>query len=219
MKSRFDELLPFYVNGSLPPADREWVDAYLREHPRAVGELDWYRTLQTRLRDEAPAVPAEIGLDRALKRIHAERAHGARAASAAPSALARVLDWLRAAVPQPMLRPALAGAAAVVALQAVTIVHLATQNDDELTQLRAVQPQSVGESGPYLKVNFKPDARESDIRMLLIESGGSLAAGPGQLGDYYVRVPSSRVAALANSLKSNAIVDGVAVVDALPGRP
>src|SRR5687768_8001338 len=49
MKSRFDELLPFYVNGSLPPADREWVDAYLREHPRAVGELDWYRTLQTRL--------------------------------------------------------------------------------------------------------------------------------------------------------------------------
>lgn len=217
MKSRFDELLPFYVNGSLPPADREWVDAYLREHPRAAGELDWYRTLQTRLRDEAPAVPADIGLDRVMKRIHAESTPGARAA--APSALARVLDWLRAAVPQPVLRPALAGAAAVVALQAVTIVHLMNQNDDELTQLRAIQAQGVSDAGPYLKLNFKPDARESDIRMLLIESGGSLAAGPGQLGDYYVRVPSSRVAALAESLKSNAIVDGVAVVDALPGRP
>jgi hypothetical protein len=82
-----------------------------------------------------------------------------------------------------------------------------------------VQRQSVSESGPYLKLNFKPDARESDIRMLLIESGASLAAGPGQLGDYYVRVPSSRVAALADSLKSSSIVEGVAVVDALPGRP
>jgi hypothetical protein len=218
MKSRFDELLPFYVNGSLPPADREWVDAYLRDNPRAAGELDWYRTLQARLRDEAPAVPADIGLDRVLKRIHAEGTHRVRATTGAPSAMARVLDWLRAAVPQPMLRPALAGAAAVVALQAVTIVHLANQ-DDELTQLRAVQRQSVSESGPYLKLNFKPDARESDIRMLLIESGASLAAGPGQLGDYYVRVPSSRVAALADSLKSNSIVEGVAVVDALPGRP
>ena len=42
MKSRFDELLPFYVNGSLPEADRAWVDSYLREHPKAEAELHWY---------------------------------------------------------------------------------------------------------------------------------------------------------------------------------
>ena len=37
--------------------------------------------------------------------------------------------------------------------------------------------------GPYLKVNFKADAREADIRLLLVEIHGSLAGGPGQLGD------------------------------------
>ena len=50
MNTRFDELLPFYVNGTLAEADREWVDAYLREHAQAAAELDGCRTLQTRIR-------------------------------------------------------------------------------------------------------------------------------------------------------------------------
>jgi len=76
----------------------------------------------------------------------------------------------------------------------------------------------VTDQGPYLKVNFKADAREADIRLLLVEVNGSLAAGPGQLGDYYVRVPTTQVTALADKVKASAIVDGVAVVDALPVR-
>ena len=33
--TRFDELLPFYVNGTLSATDRAWVDGYLDEHPTA----------------------------------------------------------------------------------------------------------------------------------------------------------------------------------------
>ncbi len=75
------------------------------------------------------------------------------------------------------------------------------------------------EQGPYLKVNFKGDAREADIRMLLVEVHGSLAAGPGQLGDYYVRIAAPQLDAVTDKLKASAIVDAVAVVDALPARP
>ena len=75
------------------------------------------------------------------------------------------------------------------------------------------------DKGPYLKVNFKSDAREADIRLLLVEVNGSLAAGPGQLGDYYVRVPAPQLAAVTEKLKASGIVDGVALVDALPARP
>jgi hypothetical protein len=218
MKSRFDELLPFYVNGSLTEADRAWVEDYLRENPRAAGELAWYRSLQTRLRSDVPAVSSEIGLERAMQRIRGDSvkqpARGARS-----SRLGLLVDWLRAALPQPLLRPALVGAVAVVALQTVAIVQLVNQRDDELSQVRALQVGSVPERGPYLKINFKADAREADIRMLLIQSNGSLAAGPGQLGDYYVRVPAAQVPTLADTLKTNPIVDGVAVVDALPARP
>ena len=219
MKSRFDELLPFYVNGTLAEADRAWVDDYLREHPKAAAELGWYRSLQARLREDAPAVSSEIGLERAIGRIRTEGPAPElprRASATQPSRLSSLREWLSSLVPQPALKPAFAGALAVVALQAVVIVQLLGERDDT-TEIRAVQG-TVTDQGPYLKVNFKADAREADIRLLLVEVNGSLAAGPGQLGDYYVRVPTTQVTALADKVKASAIVDGVAVVDALPVR-
>jgi len=214
MKSRFDELLPFYVNGTIDPTDREWVDAYLREHPKSAAELQWYRSLQDTMQRDTPAVPAEIGLDKVMARIRAERAP-ARAATQ-PTLGERVRGWLAALAPQPLLRPALAGALAVVVVQGVVIANLASH--DDTSEIRAVQKAPV-DPGPFLKVNFKADAREADIRMLLVEINGSLAGGPGQLGDWYVRIPEARITAAASAVKASPIVDGVARVDALPERP
>ena len=218
MKPHFDELLPFYVNGTLPAADRDWVETYLREHPTARAELQWYESLQTRLRDDVPAVSSEVGMERALHRIRTEGPKPAQVRRAAqPGALARLRDWFASIVPQPVLRPAFAGALAVVALQAAVIATLVIERDDS-SELRAIQP-TVVDKGPYLKVNFKADAREADIRMLLVEVHGSLAAGPGQLGDYYLRVPEAQAAATSQKLAASSIVDAVSVVDALPAQP
>jgi len=219
MKAKFDELLPFYVNGSLSQADRDWVDEYLREHPKASAELRWYESLQAKLRDDAPAVSSEVGLERALQRIRTEgpAPQGARRA-AAPSLWSRLGDFIGNLVPQPVLKPAFAGALALVAVQGAVIVTMMANSSDEDTELRAVRA-TVTDKGPYLKLNFKADAREADMRMLLVQSHGSLVAGPGQLGDYYVRVPAAQAEQIAAQLKSNPIVEGVAVVDALPARP
>lgn len=216
MKAHFDELLPFYVNGTLSDRDRAWVEAWLQDHPLADAELRWYESLQTKLREDLPPVSSEVGLERALQRIRTEgpAPQGVRRA-AAPSLAGRVRDWFAAIVPQPMLKPALAGALAVVAVQALVIGQLSMDGDDESSQIRAV-PGSVVDKGPYVKLNFKPDAREADIRLLLVETHGSLAAGPGQLGDYYVRVPAPQLNATLEKLKASALVDAVALVDALP---
>ena len=216
MKARFDELLPFYVNGTLNAEDRAWVDDYLREHPGAAAELRWYQSLRTRLQEDAPAVSSEVGLDRAIQRIRTEGPTPVLPRrAAAPGWWERARDFVASVVPQPVLRPALAAALAVVALQAVVIVQMA--GEDESSQLRSV-PGSAVEQGPYLKLNFKPDAREADIRLLLVEVQGTLAAGPGQLGDYYVRVPPARLEAAQQAMRASSIVDGVAVVDGLPAR-
>jgi len=215
--NRFDELLPFYVNGTLAEADREWVDAYLREHPQAAAELDGCRTLQTRLRTDVPAVSSEVGLERALARIRREGPAPQLARRAAtPSWMERLGHWLSTLVPQPLLKPAFAAALAVVAVQGVVIVQMAGERDDERSMVRSLPPGQVAEQGPYLKVNFKSDAREADIRMLLVQAHGSLAAGPGQLGDYYVRVPGPQAESLAAQFRASGIVDAVAIVDALP---
>ena len=215
-KDKFDELLPFYVNDTLDQTDRAWVDAYLREHPKSAAELQWYRSLQDTMQRDAPAVSAEVGLDKVMAKIRAERAPARAAAKPAALSLGeRLRGWLAALAPQPLLRPALAGALAVVVVQGIVIANLASKNDD--SEIRAVRP-TVVDSGPYLKVNFKADAREADIRMLLVEIDGSLAGGPGQLGDWYVRIPEARIAAAADKVKASAIVDGVARVDALPER-
>jgi hypothetical protein len=216
MKEKFDELLPFYVNETLDEADRAWVDDYLREHPKSAAELQWYRSLQETMQRDMPPVPAEIGLDKVMARIRAERAPS-RAAKAAPGFGERLREFFASITPQPMLKPALAAALAVVVVQGFVIGNLVTKTD-ESSEIRAVKP-TVVEAGPYLKVNFKADAREADIRMLLVEIDGSLAGGPGQLGDWYVRIPEARIAAAAEKVKASAIVDGVSRVDALPTRP
>jgi hypothetical protein len=217
MKTRFDELLPFYVNGTLSEPDRAWVESYLHEHPEAAAELRWHNSLQARLREDVPAVSSEVGLDRTLQRIRSDSPQRSAPGRAAPSSwIERVRDGFARLVPQTVLRPALAGAVAVVALQAVVIVQMGAEQD-ESTQLRAIKGSLV-EQGPYMKVNFKPDAREADIRLLLVQVQGSLAAGPGQLGDYYLRVPDAQSSAVSERLLASGIVDAVAVVDTLPPR-
>ena len=60
------------------------------------------------------------------------------------------------------------------------------------------------------RLKQKADAREADLRMLLVAIDGSLAGGPGPLGDWYVRIPEACIASAADKVKASAIVDGVA---------
>jgi hypothetical protein len=217
MNERFTELLPWYVNGTLDADDRAWVDAQLREHPELASELQWVESLQTQLREAAPQVSDEIGLDRALARIaQAKREAQAwtrtrpAAPPAAPGWLGRVREWFG----EFGLKPSMALALAVIAVQAGFLAQM-TLTSKETSEIRAMRPSPVVQ-GPLLKVNFKPDATEADIRLLLVEIQGSLAGGPGQLGDYYLRVPAERVSAATDRLKASRIVEAVAVVDAIP---
>jgi anti-sigma factor RsiW len=217
MKTRFDELLPFYVNGTLNADDRTWIEHYLREHPLAANELHWLRSVQATTQQEAVPVSSEVGLERALRRIHGERA-AAAPAQAPLSSAGRLREWFSRLVPGPMLKPALAGALAVIALQAVVITAMVGERDDT-GLIRTLPPASAAEQGVFVKVNFRPNATEADIRMLLLDAQANIASGPGQLGDYYVRVPAWQVDAVQALLGASAIVEGVAVVDALPAWP
>ena len=200
---RFQELLPWYVNGTISDADRAWVDRYVADDPLARAELDWYRSLSTRMKDSAPAVPATIGLSKAMTLIRGDR----------PTLAERLSAFFGGFVMRPAF--ALAGFA-IIAAQTGLILNL-MGDKDESSEMRAAQTVPVKE-GPLLKLNFAPDAKEADIRLLLMSVQGSLVGGPGQLGDYYVRVAAGKEAAAAAQLKAAPIVQAVTLAPGLPPR-
>jgi hypothetical protein len=201
---RFAELLPWYVNGSIDAADRAWVDSYLRDHPEARAELAWFESLQTRIKETIPAVPATIGLARAMHLIRGDRPTVAERISAFFGGLG--------------MRPAMAlSLLAIIVVQGGVIANMMSQAREDAVEMRAMRAQNV-EEGPLVKVNFTPDARESDIRMLLVSVQGTLAGGPGQLGDYYVRVPAGKEAQAAAKLKDTPIVQAVELAPGIPPR-
>jgi hypothetical protein len=205
MRERFDELLPFYVNGSIGAEDRAFVDQYLAENPEAASELEWHRSLVTRIRETAPAIPETLGLAKAMTLIRGDR----------PTLAERVSGFFSSVLG---MRPAMALAGlAIFAVQGGVILSLMDSARDDASELRSLRA-TVTEERPVLKLNFAPDAKEAEIRHLLVSVQGRLAAGPGQLGDYYVIVPAGREAAVAEELKANKIVQAVSVEPGLPPR-
>ncbi len=205
MNLRFQELLPFYVNGTLQGEEREWMERELAQHADARAELEAVRALQARVADSLPEVPDTIGLDKVMARIRADQ----------PRLLDRLAAWLGFSGG---LRPATAFAGlAIIAVQAGVIVSLVAggRDEDAGAGLRASKASAVHE-GPLLKVNFAPDAKEAEIRHLLVSVQGRLAGGPGQLGDYYIAVPAGREAALAEEVRRSPIVQGVSLAPGLP---
>lgn len=206
-KRRFDELVPFYVNGALRPEERAWVEAYLVREPGARAELAWHEALGQTLEDRYARVPADVGRAALDARLAAER----RGAGRGPRQ-----SWLERLLPGGALYPAFAGAAALVLVQAIAIGVLVTRSAaPEYADARSI---SEAPRRTYLQVNFKPEAAERDIRLALIRAGGRIVHGPGQLGDYYVAVAGDRREAARRELEASGVVETVAVVDKLPVR-
>lgn len=204
MKERFEELLPWYANGTLGGEDRAFVESYLEQHPDARAELDWYRSLQHRVQENAPAVPATIGLARTLRLIRGDR----------PTFSERVAAFFG----NLGVRPAYAMAAlAVVVVQGGVIVNLLGQAHDNADEIRAMRASSV-EEGPLLKVSFAPDAKESDIRLLIAQVRGELAGGPGQLGDYYLRVPPGTENDALKRVQAAPVVQAASLAPGVPPK-
>ncbi len=217
MSERFTELLPWYVNGRIDASDRAWVEEHMRTHPQAAAELRWYQSLQRRVHENAPNVSDEIGMDRALAKIHHDVQGEKRIAAArraqTPTTMERVRSWLGSFG----LTPALTAAVAVIALQGGLIFKLMQPADDEVTGIRAGRGVLVN-AQPLLKVNFSADAKEADIRMLLLEVRGDVIRGPSQLGDYYVNVPQGQLPVAAARMKADKIVEAVNEVPGLPAK-
>lgn len=206
MRARFTAALPWYVNDTLAADERAWVEDYLREHPQTQREVELLRLMREEIAAGAAERAPDAGLDELLRRIRAE---------AVPAPWWRRLEqWFRHAP----LAPAFAFA--LILAQAGTIALLATQRhpgpDQTLGETRSAGAGNA--TGPVLRVSFQPDARESEIRRLLVRSGGRIVGGPGQLGGYLVTAASGRLDAALAELRASPLVDSVELLPRIPER-
>ena len=219
-RERFFELLPFFVNGTLGEADRAFVHDLLARQPALQSQLDFQQGLQRQVRDTAEAalagVSPHIGYDHIAARLHAVPAVAATGTST-PSTWQRLRDWL--ALPAPGGWRLAQGLAMGLALGLGTLLGV-NLSRDEAPQLRgtpAAGSSSKGMAdGPLLRVSFRPEASERNLRLALVEARAMIVAGPTRLGDYYLKPAPGALAQARDVLLKSGVAQQV---DEVPGLP
>ena len=220
MKVEIMDLIPWYANGTLSTADREYVESELNSHPAYRGELDFYQALRRKLQADTPTIDRAAGLADAMKRIREQPAlvgeiGGNSAGRELRSHSGGLIAWWRGVFCEVSgSRLAYGVGAVVIAVQAAFISALLTR-EEPYSDLRS-SAAVASSAGPFIKVNFKPDTREADVRFLLVGVGASIVGGPTQLGDYYLYLEAKRTDWAAQQLKSSPQVENVSVIATLP---
>lgn len=171
-RNKLEELLPFYLNGTLDDVEQQKVETALAEDEELQFELEFLKAVQTSVRSRDPGnSPGEFGLARLNRDI--DREQSARGAQINQS---RSNIWRIAAVVAIGL---FSVQSAIFVSQSGFGVELAGGGDASV-------------DGETLTVGFSAEATEGEIRDLLLELELEIVGGPSALGLYSVVVPTDQ---------------------------
>jgi hypothetical protein len=211
-RDRFEAQAPAYLADTLSTQDKAWIEKFIAADTVAQRSLQWHRAFAARVHEQANSVQTNIGLGKALERIQALPKQPAQSqAITQASFMTKALNWLFGGAPR--ITPA------VIALSLTTLISTLMVVSREVTldhaMVRSVKQGAL--DGPLLRVNFRSDATEEQMRTLLVEQG-ALVVGPTRLGDWFIKVSPDRVNGLRDALKGNKLVTAADVVATLPAE-
>jgi hypothetical protein len=186
------QLLPWYVNGTLEADEAAMVEMHLAECAECRADL----AAEQALSREVTALPLDVE--------HAWSMLSDRIdAAGPPRRLAEPVPFLRRKVAIGWALGGPLAAAAAVAF-AVAVVPGAPSPAGET--YRALGSAPTAAPGNAL-VMFRPDARDSDLRAALTKAGARIVDGPTASGAYVVRIaPAGRAQALDGLRATSQIV-------------
>ena len=198
---KFSEQLPLYVNGTLDPDERAWVDAYLQTSSKAQGDLKLSQLMSEAINSYTSPVPESVRLSRLLTSWHASRDK--------PSPLQTLLAWIKFPLQVP------AAAMAVVTMLIVGQFGLLLNRPAELEGSAWRGEQRDCASAPLLRVVFAPDAKQGDIVLLLRSANASWHDGPSDTGEVWLSVSKGHsIQEAIATLRASSLVDDVVEIAA-----
>ncbi|MCE1237279.1 MAG: hypothetical protein LWW93_13095 [Hyphomicrobiales bacterium] len=213
-RSEIEDLLPWYANGRLAPADRRRVEAALTADGELARRLELVREemAETIFANEQVTPSSSRAFEALMAGIAAEPKRASAIAIAKRSLVERIGEAIAALAPR-RLAYATAAALALVVVQAAVIGGVVGEGSGG-----GFQTASQGEpaaSGPTVLVAFAPDLRMADLTAFLKRHGASLAEGPKANGFFRLRLAEGTdAAAVAERMKSETKI--VSFVQASP---
>jgi len=209
MHQNVQDLLPWFVMGSLDDDDRTVVDEHLLACAACRRDMEWHR--QVRAAHAAPASARDV--DRAFAALQA-RLPASIAKSPAVGWLSALRAWWQAQ--QPWARYAFA-------LQPVLILGLAgallfgpgKSVPEEPGLFHALGRPTAALAAARLVVVFAPQTTQVEMRRVLLASGTRIVDGPTAADAYILAVAPERAEQAAQQLRSE---HSVLLIQALDAR-
>ena len=201
-RQRFFELLPFHVNETISAKDAAWMECELARHPELRSQLAFMQSMRAAVREKAEIaladVPADIGFA-ALSARMASRRTGLRAVL---GRLRAGLDAAAGLLAPGRLVPLASGL--VLGLGIGVGMMLVLPESTPWSESRGAAPGLA--DGPLLRVTFRPETRESELRLALLDARVLVVAGPTRLGDYYLKAAPGHIGGARASLQKSGLV-------------
>jgi anti-sigma factor RsiW len=212
-RSEIEDLLPWYANGRLSPADRRRVEAALAEDAELARRLELVREemIETIASNEALEPSSIRAFDRLMAGIDEMPAPRRRFLPAKAALVDRIGARIGALAPR-RLAYAAAAVVAVIAVQAVVLGDLL--GDRSGGGYRTASQEVTVAAGPSLLVAFTAGSTVETITALLKKNGAAIVEGPRANGFFRLRLPAgSDAAAIAGRMRAEtAVVSFVEVV-------
>lgn len=185
-RREIEDLLPWYVAGTLSAADADRVEAALAadETLRPALEIAREEMGETVLMNQALGSPSPRALDALFAKIDAEPRRNRPVSLGLFDLGGRLAAWLQ---PRTLAWAGVA-AAAIIAVQAGLLFSSSQLGSGPSAYHTASQGQAAGEAGTFLMLSFTPQATASEIGSTLQAANATIVDGPRAGGLYRIRI-------------------------------
>lgn len=205
------EMIPLYLNGQLSDEEQKAVAQGLKDHPELAAEVAEYEAIQASYPDleaETPFPRQDILFGRIMDKIDSEEATPVGDQAAAREVKSgwreKLADFFYTTFRSPKV------AWSVVVFQIVLLVALLAGMPQRGTFQTLTAPDHLPDGRITLNVVFDGNAREKDIRAVMLEAGATIVDGPSAEGRYIVAIGADRSPeAVAETLLRSGIVSFV----------